>query len=252
MKMRFLAANAALAVALSMDPHPAHAGIPVIDEANLSQTVMTAIESVAQTLKQIEQYQTQLQQFENQLQNTVAPAAYIWDRAQATINGLMNAVDTLTYYKRQLGSIDAYLGKFQDVAYCRGSPCLSPAGCSDAERAAMNENRRLASESQKKANDALMRGLDRQQDALKADARTLEQLQSSAEGASGQLQALGYANQLASQQANQLLQIRALLIAQQNAVAARMQAEADNEAVQQAASEQLRRGTFQASPARSW
>ncbi|HNG62628.1 MAG TPA: hypothetical protein PLK54_02690 [Ferruginibacter sp.] len=82
--------------------------------------------------------------------------------------------------------------------------------------------------------------------------KTLEQLQARAQGASGQMQALGYANQLASQQANQLLQIRALLIAQQNAVTTRMQAEADKEAVQQAASEQLRSGTFQASPSRTW
>lgn len=235
MKRKCLAVHAALIVALSVGPLTVRAGIPVIDASNLSQTVMTAIESVAQTLKQIEQYQTQLQQFENQLQNTVAPAAYIWDRAQATINGLMGAVDTLNYYKAQLGGIDAYLGKFQDVAYYRGSPCFSGAGCSDAERAAMNENRRLASESQKRANDALFRGLDQQQEALKSDARTLEQLQSRAQGASGQMQALGYANQLASQQANQLLQIRALLIAQQNAVTTRMQAEADLEARQQAA-----------------
>ncbi|HRE17780.1 MAG TPA: conjugal transfer protein TrbJ, partial [Rhodocyclaceae bacterium] len=45
----------------------------------------------------------------------------------------------------------------------------------------------------------------------------------------------GYANQLASQQANQLLQIRGLLIAQQNAVATKMQADADKEAQQAAA-----------------
>src|SRR5574338_616201 len=235
MKRRYLAAKAFLVVVLSAGPLTAHTAIPVIDGANLAQTVVTAIESVAQTLKQIEQYQTQLQQYENQLQNTMAPAAYIWDRAQSTINGLMSAVDTLTYYKAQLGSIDAYLGKFQAVAYYRGSPCFASVGCSDPERAAMSENRRLASESQKKANDALFRGLDKHQEAIKADARTLEQLQSSAQSASGQMQALGYANQLASQQANQLLQIRALLIAQQNAVATRMQAEADLEARQQAA-----------------
>lgn len=252
MKRRFLAARAALVVALSTGPLTAHTAIPVIDGANLSQNVMTAIESVAQTLKQIEQYQTQLRQYENQLQNTMAPAAYIWDRAQSTINGLMSAVDTLNYYKTQLGSVNAYLGKFQDVAYYRGSPCFSSAGCSDAERAAMSENRRLASESQKKANDALFRGLDKQQEALKADARTLEQLQSSAQGASGQMQALGYANQLASQQANQLLQIRALLIAQQNAVATRMQADLDREARQTVATEQLRQGSYATSPARSW
>jgi P-type conjugative transfer protein TrbJ len=65
----------------------------------------------------------------------------------------------------------------------------------------------------------------------------LQRLQSSAQGSNGQLQAIGYANQLASHQSNQLLQIRGLLIAQQNALATRNQALADNEAKQQAASD---------------
>lgn len=213
----------------------AKAGIPVIDGGNLTQNVLTAMESVAQTLKQIEQYQTQLQQYENMLQNTAAPTAYIWDQASQTMDRLRSAIDALDYYKRSLGSIDGYLGKFQDVAYYRASPCFSNAGCSEAELAAMNENRRLASESQKRANDALFRGLDQQQAALQHDANTLQQLQRQAQSATGQMQAIGYANQLASQQANQLLQIRGLLVAQQNAIATRMQAEADLEAKQQAA-----------------
>ncbi len=99
----------------------------------------------------------------------------------------------------------------------------------------MKNVQQLASESQKKANDALFKGLDKQQDNLTADAATLQRLQSSAQGATGQMQAIGYANQLASQQANQLLQIRGLLIAQQNAVATKMQADADKEAQQAAA-----------------
>ena len=236
-KPRTLAAKISLPIALlgSLLSLPSHAGIPVIDGGNLTQNVLTAMESVAQTLKQIEQYQTQLQQYENMLQNTAAPAAYIWDQSTQTMDKLRGAIDTLDYYKRNLGSIDSYLGKFQDVAYYRGSPCFSNAGCSDAEWAAMNENRRLASESQKKANDALFRGLDQQQDALQSDARTLQQLQRQAQGATGQMQAIGYANQLASQQANQLLQIRGLLIAQQNAIATRMQVGADLEAKQLAA-----------------
>ena len=257
MKQKFLAAKVALAVTLMAGSittmSPAQAGIPVIDGANLGQNLMTAIESVAQTLKQIEEYRTQLQQYENMIQNTVAPAAYIWDQAQSTINGLMNAVDTLNYYKTQLGSVDSYLGKFQDVAYYRSSPCFNgTGGCTPAEQAAMAENRRLASESQKKANDALFKGLDRQQDALKSDARQLERLQSAAQGANGQMQAIGFANQLAAQQANQLLQIRGLLVAQQNAIATRMQVEADREAQQQAAGEALRKGEYRASPARNW
>ena len=127
MKQKFLAAKLVLVVALSsaLSATHAQAGIPVIDGTNLAQNVMTAVESVAQTLKQIEQYRTQLQQYENMLQNTAAPTAYIWDQAQSTINGLMNATNTLNYYKNQLGGIDNYLGKFQDVAYYRGSPCFS-------------------------------------------------------------------------------------------------------------------------------
>jgi P-type conjugative transfer protein TrbJ len=99
----------------------------------------------------------------------------------------------------------------------------------------MKQVQQLASQSQTKANDALFRGLKDQQQNLKNDASTLQRLQSAAQGATGQMQAIGYANQLASQQANQLLQIRGLLIAQQNAVTTRMQAQADKEAQQAAA-----------------
>lgn len=243
-KVRFLAAKtAALAISMALiPPMPAQAGIPVADGLNLGQNIMSAMEAVAQTLKQIQEYQTQLQQYENQLQNTMAPAAHIWDQAQRTINDLNQATNTLAYYQNQLGSLDAYLGKFQDVAYYRSSPCFSSAGCSDAERAAMAENRRLASESQKKANDALFKGLEQQQDNLQADARQLQRLQSAAQGADGQLAAIGYANQLASNQANQLLQIRSLLIAQQNAVGTQMQADADREAQYQASRDKLYEG----------
>ncbi|ABM18804.1 P-type conjugative transfer protein TrbJ [Marinobacter nauticus] len=228
---------------------PVQAGIPVIDGTNLTQNIMSALEAVAQTAKQIQQYQTQLQQYENQLQNTMAPAAHIWDQAQRTINDLNQATNTLAYYQNQLGSLDAYLGKFQDVAYYRGSPCFSSTGCSDAERAAMEENRRLASESQKRANDALFKGLEQQQDNLEADARQLTRLQSAAQGADGQLAAIGYANQLASNQANQLLQIRSLLIAQQNAEATRLASELDDSARGEAREKQLRTWEYQPSSA---
>lgn len=213
----------------------ANAGIPVIDGGNLTQNMLTAFESVTQTLKQIEQYQTQLQQYENMLQNTAAPSAYIWDQAIQTMSKLRGSIDTLEHYKRSLGSIDGYLGKFQDVAYYRASPCFSSTGCSTAEWLAMDGHHRLASESQKKANDAMLRSLDQQHAALQTDAVTLQQLQHNAQSATGQMQALAYANQLASQQANQLLQIRALLVAQQNAAGALLQSDADLEARHSAA-----------------
>jgi P-type conjugative transfer protein TrbJ len=227
-------------------------GLPVIDASNLTQNIMTAIESVAQTLKQIEQHKTQLQQYENMLQNTLAPAAYIWDQAVTTMNELRGTIDTLNFYKSQLGSIDAYLAKFQDVNYYRNSPCFREGGCTDAQWAALMEQQNLGSQAQKKATDALFKGLDKQQNAMVADAVTLQRLQSNAQGARGQMEALGYANQLASHQANQLLQLRALFIAQQNAIATRQQVIADREAREAAAAEQLRKGTFKPSPKREW
>ena len=252
---KILAAKFVLGMALSTSPVmmvPAYAtGIPVFDAGNLTQNVMTARESVTQTLKQIEQYRTQLQQYENMLRNTVAPAAYIWDQATSTMNQLRGAIDTLNYYKTNLGSIDSYLGKFQDTSYYRSSPCFNSGGCTEAEWAAMRDSQRLGSEAQKKATDALFKGLDKQQDAMEADARTLQRPQSSAQGATGQMQAIGYANQLASQQANQLLQIRGLLIAQQNAIATRNQVLADREAQEAAAGEQLRRGSYRSSAERA-
>lgn len=248
---KILAAKVSLVVALSAMT-TAYAGIPVIDAGNLSQNIMTAMESVAQTLKQIEQYRMQLQQYENMLQNTTTPTSYMWDQATTTMNQLRGAIDTLNYYKANLGSIDSYLGKFQDTAFYRSSPCFNPGGCTAAQWAAMRDSQRLGSESQKKATDALFRGLDKQQDAMEADARTLQRLQTNAQGATGQMQAIGYATQLASQQANQLLQIRGLLIAQQNAIATRNQALADREAQEAAAGEQLRKGNYRASTARGW
>lgn len=249
-----LVAKVALVLALAVPGvmPTAQAGIPVIDRANLRQTVMTAVENVAQTLKQIEQYRTQLQQYENMIQNTAAPDTYIWDQATSTMNQLRGAIDTLNYYKSQAGGLDGYLSKFQDVAYYRSSPCFNT-GCTKAELDAMNQaSNKLNSEVQKKANDALFKGLDKQQDAMENDARQLQRLQSAAQGATGQMQAIGFANQLASNQANQLLQIRGLLIAQQNAVATRNQVLADREAKEAASDEHLRKGDFRASPARSW
>lgn len=241
----YLAAPAALSPALA-------AGLPVIDGTNLSQNVISAIENVAQTLKQIQQYQTQLQQYQNMLQNTAVPATYIWDSASRTMNDLRGAIDTLQYYRSNLGNIELYLGQFRNRASYRNSPCFAGGGCSNAEWMALRAAQDTGSEAQKMSTDALFRGLDRQQDALEADALQLQRLQSGAQGASGQMQAIGYANQLASQQATQLLQIRALLVAQQNVIATRYQAQADREALESAASERFRKSSYLPSPIRSW
>lgn len=248
MKRYFLLA-AILALFLST---PVRAGIPVIDGSNLVQNIVTAIEEVLQTAKQILQYKTQLDQYEDQIKNSLSLETYIWDEAQSTITSLIDTVDTLSKFKMQMGSIDAYLEKFQDIDYYRNSPCFTAQGCSDVEMAALNKVRALGSESQKKANDALMKGIDSQQEALKSDAAKLESLQQSAQNAEGRMEAIQAASQIASQEANQLLQIRGILLAQQNALAARNQTVMDKEAQESAAGERFRSGTLTPSTPKTW
>lgn len=232
---------------------PAQAGIPVIDGTNVVQTTISALNNVAAVQKQIEQYVTQLQQYQNMLQNSLAPAAYIWDQANSTINKLMQAQDTLNYYKNQAGSLDSYLKRYQDVNYYRSSPCFNSTGtCSSSDLEALRKHDADNSEARKKANDAVLKALDQQQDTLQSDAQNLVSLQSQASGAVGQMQAIQAANQLASAQANQLLQIRSILVAQNNAATTLAQAEADKDAIQGAASESLRAGSYVIHPGKSW
>jgi P-type conjugative transfer protein TrbJ len=243
---RILAAKIAL---IMVSITPVSAGIPVFDGSNLTQNVLSAFEEVKQSIQQVDEYTLQLRQYaaeleqleneikqyENMVTNTMAPVAYVWDKATSTMNKLRDMTDTLSYYKNKVGSMDSYLSKFQNTSTYRSSPCFSAQGCTDAEWERMKESTILGSEAQKKATDALFKALDSQQDSIEEDAKQLEKLQSAAQDAEGHMQALGYANQLASNQANQLLQIRALFVAQQNALATRNMALGDKEAKQTAA-----------------
>lgn len=238
-RVLFLAAKkiGAGALALGLALPGAQAGaIPVIDIANLRDNHLTAIEVAAQRLKQIQQYSTQLDQYENMLQNTAAPPVYLWDEAMATLRALQAAIDGLAPLRAQVGGLDAYLAQFQDLERYRASPCLAQAPCSShATAQARDAQERFGSQVRKTTNDALLKGLYQQADALPHDAQQLQHLQERAQKARGQMQALGFANQLTSHQAHQLLQLRVLLVAQQTAEAARQQVLADREARQLAA-----------------
>ena len=215
----------------------AHAQLAVFDASNFSQNVVTAKQSLLMTFKQIQQYCLQLQQYEQQIQqsanmvkNTVAPIAYVWDQALVTMNDVLKTIDVVDLYKQQAGSLQAYLNKFQDVNYYRSSPCFGPNGCTQQQLAALQNAAILGSQSQKQANDALVQEIEKQQVQLRLDAANLVRLQSAAQSAGGRMEALQAANQLASNQAAQLLQIRTLLVAQANVAAAKQLTDADKQA----------------------
>ncbi|TWI46168.1 P-type conjugative transfer protein TrbJ [Pseudomonas duriflava] len=231
---------------------PALAGIPVIDGSNLSQTTISAIQNVAMQLKQLEQYaqqvlqyKTQLDQLEDQIRNTAAPAAYLWDQVNDITKKIVAAQDMVDYYSNQAGSLEAYLDKYKNTSYYSSSPCYAlPGGCTESQAA--------ANEAQQRANNNAMQTISLQQKQLQTDASNLTQLQAQAQSATGRMQAMGYANQIASTQANQLMQIRSLLLAQQQVLTAQSMAQQNREAQQQAADKSATAGNFVKSEDTGW
>ena len=228
---------------------PAFAGIPTIDVTNIIQTTLSSIENMAQTSKQIEEYRTQLLQLEDQIKNTTGVNDYLWDQTDSTINQLINATDAIKVYSQQAGSLDAWLDKFGgDLGEYRNINCFQEDGC----RGTYDDLYAAGSTTQKAANDKALVGVQMQQDQLEQDAQRLRQLQNQAQNPEGRLAAMEYANQFASQQSAQLLQIRSLMAQQNQAMVARMQAENAREALQKASSENLRTGTYKESSGESF
>ena len=241
---------------------PAHAifgmGDIVYDPSNFAQNITTAISEVTQELKQVEQYTTQLrelmtakQQLDDMVQNSKQLTKFSWDDAQGTITQLLGITNTIDNYKNQLGSFDSFLGQFQLIDYYRNLPCIGANSCTVADLAKLAEVDRLSSEARKKANDALFRGIDQQQ-TLQKDSAHLRELQQAAQSSTGRLQALQAANELASEQTNQLLQIRGLLVAQQNALATQMAVQNDKEARAIALEEKFKSGKYNLSKGKTW
>jgi P-type conjugative transfer protein TrbJ len=226
--------------------------VDAFDGAVLAPSMTGAISNMAQQLKQIEQYRLQLQQYVNMLQNTMNPGLFIWDNAQETMNDLRYMIDTVSFYRQLYGTVAGFTGNFHDMAWYRNAQCFKEPGCSPSQWGLILENEVIGAQSQKKSIEALFRGLERQYDTLNLDSRRLKRLQLAAQTSSGQAEVMQHNNMLTSEGANQLMQIRAALLAQQNMDATRQQAQADREAMQMAADRNARQGTFQPSPRRAW
>jgi P-type conjugative transfer protein TrbJ len=199
----------------------------VHDPGNMVENTITALHQVSAYAQQVQQYQLQLQQYMNQVKNTVAPVAQVWQAAQGTMNSVLGTVNMFRGGQSQL---QGYLNQFQDVNYW-----MSASPNSYTYQTA-------GSIAQKQANDAMVKGIVQQEAQIRADAANLERLQSQAGSADGQMKALMAANQLAALQQEQLLQIRALLVQEQQALAARNATLANDEAMREAATKQFYNG----------
>jgi P-type conjugative transfer protein TrbJ len=186
--------------------------------------------------KQVEQYNLQLQQYANEIKQAtgLADVARVYQQYQQT----MQSLQSLYGQFQNGGNLQNYLNQFQNVNYWAQVP---PANYPAAASASWNQN----SQTQKQQNDAWAQMLAQHQQLLQQDAARLQAAQASANGADSQLAAIQASAQLNAAIANQLLEIHALLVKEQQALQARQATVANDEAMRKAASDQFYRSTYQ-------
>lgn len=240
----YLAAKLSLvALATSLSAHAG--GILVFDGINSSQTTVSAIENVAQTIKMAQQFKTQIQQWNDQRKNSANSSNYIWDKSDSTMEKILKTVDAVSPMLQGQG-LDKYLEGYKTLRQYTSAEqreCFKNAACVAAHAAEIMEAQGQRSTQQAQANQAAMRSVVNQQQQIIQDAKNLRQLQRTAQTAEGRKAAIDAANMLASAQVDNLLKVREILNTQQQMQAAQAQAQTEDAAAQKGRNREMLRGT---------
>ena len=204
MRKFFLLSIVFLGLLVGFSPK-SQAQIPVTDNGEIAQTMIVIA-------KQLMQYSLQMQQYENMLQNTLSFGDYIWDQPQ----NLMQEAESLdsfgAYYGSSFGSLNGYLGSFQNLAYFSQNACYTLTFNNECMQTNFNEQEK-ASALQTNLDAGETRMINQQKNSVQNDAMMLEQLKAKAQSSGGQMQALQTQNMIAHNQASQLLQLRRVMLA---------------------------------------
>jgi P-type conjugative transfer protein TrbJ len=223
----------------------AHAQVPVIDAGVLGQSIQNTVttlssysEQLTQYAKQVQQYKTQLDQYRTQLENLKQLGQFNWSDPSKTLD---NFIGTVGQIGQANATYDKFLQDYKSVPawnqtlQTTGSGTGSGTPASTAQRAAVvQETTAKASTTEIAAYAATAKNLSTQQAGMTQDAANLKKMVDSAQTATGQLQALQAGSQLASEQINQLMEMRQLLINLNDITVARNASLANREAAEAA------------------
>lgn len=198
--------------------------------AQLTQQITSATQNVASVLKQVDQYALQMQQYERQLmqyaqqmKDAALPISQIWGQTQKTMGDMMSLVN-----QAQNGQMLAYLQQYRDLN-----------GWLQSNGYYYNPNvLQQGYALQLSTNDTALQMAQAQRAALLNDAQRFQGLESAAGSADGADKLLSYANQIAAEQTQQLMQLRALCNQMLEEAAARDAALANRQAMMDAATNQ--------------
>lgn len=198
---------------------------PVIDYTAIAESIKQGLQQIQIYTNAVSQLQTQINTYEHQvLQATgIAQAAQIYSQVQSLeyqVTGTLNMF-------RNGGGLQGYIQNAQDVNYWLAASNTSYTGNPGS----------YWSTTQKTANDQMVNLIAQEEKQIEADTRVLSQLQSQSRSAGTQRAALDVANQLSSLQQKQLMEIRTLMVSEQQALAARNASTANGEAMTAAQSQ---------------
>jgi P-type conjugative transfer protein TrbJ len=172
---------------------------------------------------QLQQYQTELQQYANMVTNTMAIPQQVWSTAQSDILRVQALSNAASLLSGNSGSLISRLQSASSYAGQAGSLTDIPGQITGYQQTIGNNL------------SAMGKALGLQQGMEAKNAALLSSLQTHSQSAVGQMQALQAGNELAHQQATQLLQIQATLTSTAQMQATQMAVEADRKAREDAA-----------------
>jgi P-type conjugative transfer protein TrbJ len=202
---------AALALAL-MAPGMAQAQFTVTDIVADAQTTETAIQSAAAVAKQVQQYELQAQQYQLMLQNAAAPLTNVYRQTTADVSGAQTLLDGVTRLVPSGQSVSQYLSQFTGGGVSSSTDfCRAQGLCNSSQFAGAQAAQASAAQAR---DAALVSGAQTQLTALQSQASDLQSIGTASAGATGELQALGYSNQIGTVAAGANLQIASALTQQ--------------------------------------
>lgn len=252
--------TAAIAIAIAMIPGPADAGlaVSVLDLDNLAVNTTTMASNIAQNF----QLKAIRKQLEDSSSGTINYYTKNVDRSTTSIDESTTNIEKNIEVNTEIDThftwiinnndgggeiipipfdlnelmdgqtVDSYTGHYKTVEAHRDSPSGHYADAATME----------ASRARKAANDALVRAIESDDDALRSEADALKKLADLSRTAKGHGHQLQVSNALAGSQINQLMRLRSLTLVAEAARAAETQATADREARATAVGIRLRAG----------
>jgi P-type conjugative transfer protein TrbJ len=191
----------------------ASAQFAVVDVAAVKQVTTTALQSVLGVAKQVQQYQLQLQQYQNAIQNTVSAPSQIYGQVQNGVKSTQGSMDGFTKLVPTGQSSQQYLSQFTNNGGMNGSTdlCATEGLCSAAQLTAAANAAQTASQAR---DVGLVTGSQTELTALQGSANNLQNISTAAQGATGQMQALGYDNQINALNAGATLHMASMMALQ--------------------------------------